>query len=116
MNWPDNVLRLAAAIKVAEGSKPAWNNPGDLTYAFGYPTIGVANSAGVLIFAYSEDGWQALCQEVSLMLNGRSHVYKLDDTMEQVGLKYSGGDPNWAHNVCSYLGEPLTITLRQLAA
>ena len=114
--WPNSVYRLAKAISVAEGSNPSWNNPGDMTYAHGAPTKGAVNADGVLWFYNVEDGWQALYHEVSLMLNGRSHVYKLTDTLQQVGLKYSNGDPNWAVNVAKYLGVPETTTLQELAA
>jgi hypothetical protein len=114
-NWPPAVLRLAKAITIAEGSRAAWNNPGDLTYAFGFPTLGTANRDGVLIFQYPQDGEQALCQECSLMLNGRSHVYKLTDTLQQVGVKYANGDPNWSKNVAMSLGVPESTTLQQIA-
>ena len=67
--WPGPVLHLAHAISVAEGSlehHPDWHNPGDMTYAHGHPTLGVANSEGVLIFASLEDGWEALYHEVAI--------------------------------------------------
>lgn len=114
-NWPPSVLQLAKAISVAEGSNSSWCNPGDLTYAFGFPTKGVADSEGVLVFCDAEQGWEALYQECSLMLNGRSHVYKLTDTLQQVGQKYSDGDPNWAKNVAEFLGVPETTTLQELS-
>jgi hypothetical protein len=113
--YPDSVLKFAKAISVAEGSKPEWNNPGDLTSHFGFPVTGTANSEGVLIFQNAEDGQEALYRQVSLMLTGKSKVYKLTDTLEQVGLKYAGGDGNWAKNVGAYLGIPLTTTLAEIA-
>lgn len=113
--WSNAVLRLAKAISCAEGSNLNWNNPGDLTYAHGHPTQGVANSEGVLIFVSDADGWEALYHEVDLMLSGRSHIYKLTDTLEQVGAKYSDGDPDWAKNVGEFLGVPTTTTLQQLS-
>lgn len=113
--WPNPVVRLATAISVAEGSNPDWHNPGDLTYAHGHATTGVANKEGVLIFVRPQDGWEALYHEVGLMLSGRSHIYKLTDTLEQVGLKYSGGDTNWSKNVAAYLGVPESTTLQQLS-
>ncbi len=113
--WPGPVLKLAKAISVAEGSNPDWNNPGDMTYAHGLPTKGTVNPDGVLWFVNVDDGWKALYHEVSLMLNGRSHVYKLTDTLQQVGQKYSNGDPNWAKNVAEFLGVPETTTLQELS-
>lgn len=110
------VIRLANAIKKAEGSNVTWNNPGDLTYAFGYPVnVEPANAEGVLKFVYPEDGWTALCHECDLMLNGRSKVYELSDTLAQVGQKYAHGDPNWGKNVAEFLGVPETTTLLELA-
>jgi len=115
-NWPDSVIRLAKAISVAEGSNPAWCNPGDMTYAHGFPTKGTVNADGVLWFCQVDDGWQALYHEVSLMLTGRSHVYSLTNTLQQVGVKYSNGDANWAVNVANYLGVPESTTLQELAS
>jgi hypothetical protein len=94
---------LAAAIAVAEGSNPDWNNPGDLTKSFGFPTVGVANSAGVLKFKTSGDGWRALYAQLQLIVSGGSH-WTLDTTLADFGLGYSGGDSNWAKNVANKLG------------
>jgi len=109
---------LAKAISVAEGSNPAWNNPGDLTGedAGSFETNGTANSDGVWRFVNNVDGWLALYIKVNRMLLGRSEVYHLTDTLEIVGEKYSGGDPNWAKNVAAYLGVPESTTLAQLAS
>lgn len=124
MTWPDSVLRLAKAFSVAEGfgdpeALPTRaNNPGDLTGSDGgsFQTHGTANSEGVLIFSSVHDGWQALYMKVNRMLAGKSKTYPLTLTLEQVGLKYSGGNPDWAENVAKYLGVPVTTTLRELSA
>jgi hypothetical protein len=116
MNWSNAVIKFALAIKVAEGSNPSWNNPGDLTFADGYATLGSANVEGVLKFAHAEDGWNALCHQVYLMLSGLSRVYPLNWTIAQVGMKYSGGDPNWSKNVCAELGVSDKMTLSEFAA
>lgn len=101
---------MALAIQKAEGSKSSWNNPGDLTKSFGFATTGVANSAGVLIFATSDDGWNALYAQLSAIVNGNSH-YTLDTTLADFGSGYSGGDPNWAVNVANALGVGTDATL-----
>jgi hypothetical protein len=101
------IFDLASAIAVAEGSDPDWNNPGDLTYAFGYPTLGTANSAGVLKFQNCADGWYALYHQLGLIVSGGS-MYTLDTTLADFGMKYSGGDPNWATNVAKALGGGIT--------
>jgi hypothetical protein len=115
MEPTDDVKRVAEAIAKAEGSPPEWNNPGDLTYADGYPNRGPQNADGVLAFVNLSDGWNALYHQVELMLTGKSHVYAPTDTLEEVGRKYSNGDPNWAINVAEELGVPVTTTLQQLA-
>lgn len=97
------IAAFAAAIAVAEGSNPDWNNPGDLTASFGYSTSGPVNSAGVLQFDNCEDGWQALYAQLSAIVRGGSR-YTLNDTIASFGIGYSGGDPNWAKNVANALG------------
>lgn len=97
------IAALAAAIAKAEGSPTDWNNPGDLTAAFGYPTNGVANSAGVLKFQNCIDGWNALYKQLSAIVGGTSR-YTLNMSLADFGLGYSGGDPNWSANVAANLG------------
>jgi hypothetical protein len=109
----DKVKRLAEAISVAEGSPFGWNNPGDLTKSFGYATLGVGNSAGVLKFATPQDGWNALYAQLNAIILGQSH-WSLDTTLEDFGLGYSGGDSNWAVNVANQLGIDTSVTLREI--
>jgi hypothetical protein len=118
VTWPANVIQFANAIKVAEGSDPAWNNPGDLTGADRgtFQVVGLANAEGVWKFMYPEDGWNALCIKVERMLTGRSRVYPLTMTLAEVGMQYSGGDPNWAENVAAELSIPITTTLAEWVA
>ena len=121
--WPDCVLKLAKAIAHAEGFglpdaiPTRANNPGDLTGADAgsFRTMGTMNPEGVLHFVDVADGWQALYIKVNRMLSGKSLVYPLDMTLERVGLRYSGGKPEWASNVAEYLGVPVTATLQELA-
>jgi hypothetical protein len=110
------VYKFARAISVAEGSNPLWCNPGDLTISLGFPNDGPQNADGVLKFVNVADGWYVLYHQCWVMLTGKSHEYALTDTIEQVGMKYSDGDPNWAMNVANYLGVPTSTTLAQLAA
>lgn len=108
---PPKVAALAAAIAKAEGSNPDWNNPGDLTLSFGYPTSGKVNSAGVLRFNNSVDGWNALYKQINLIISGGSAYYDLTTTLEDFGNGYAGGDPNWAVNVARTLGVDTSATL-----
>lgn len=109
------VGNMAAAIAQAEGSNPAWNNPGDLTLSFGFPVSGVMNSAGVLAFQNCNDGWNALYKQLLAIVNGSSR-YSLDDTIATFGQGYSGGDPNWAANVSAALGVSADTPLRNVLA
>jgi hypothetical protein len=97
------IFAVAKAIAAAEGSNPDWNNPGDLTASFGFPTSGTVNDAGVLKFNSSADGWNALYKQLESIVNGSSR-YSLEDTIASFGLGYSGGDTNWAVNVANALG------------
>jgi hypothetical protein len=122
-DFPSNVLKFAKVISVAEGfGQPdaiptKANNPGDLTAgdAGGFQTTGVMNKEGVVRFANLSDGWLALYVKVNRILEGHSSAYPLSLTLEQMGLKYSGGDPNWSKNVANYLGINEGITLAELA-
>lgn len=115
ITWPPAVLKLAKGISVAEGSNPTWANPGDMTISLGFPNFGPQNADGVLKFENVADGWHVLYHQCWLMLTGKSEVYHLTDTLAQVGLKYSNGDPAWGQNVADYLGVPETTTLAQIA-
>lgn len=120
MIWTSNVVRFARAIAKAEGFgmvgaiPTVANNPGDLTFADGFPTAGFANKEGVLRFLHLEDGWTALYHQCDLMLRGKSKVYGLNDTLAQVALKYAH-DPNWGLNVAKSLNVPVTTTLKQIS-
>ena len=104
---------MAQAIANQENSESDWNNPGDLTASFGYPTLGVAISAGVLKFKNCSDGWNALYAQLSAIVNGQSR-YTTNTTLADFGFAYSGGDPNWAKNVASDLGVDTSTTLGEV--
>ena len=107
------IANFATAISIAEGSNPAWNNPGSLTASFGFPTTGTANAAGVLMFNSCADGWNALFAQLIAIVNGNSR-YSLNDSIATLGLGYSGGDPNWSANVSSVLGVDANTPLGQV--
>lgn len=123
-NWPPAVVKLSRAIAVAEGffvegSLPQRaNNPGDLTGidAGSFQTCGLANTEGVWNFKNLDDGWNALYLKVNRMLSGKSVLYHLTDTIEDLAKRYTGGDQAeaWAANVAKELGVPVTTTLDQL--
>jgi len=122
-SWPEPVVKFAEAISKAEGFGVAgavptsYNNPGDLTGADrgAFPVVG-CNAEGIWHFVNVEDGWQSLYVKVARMLSGRSRIYPLEFTIEQVGLTYAHGDPSWGRNVAAALGVEPTLTLAEWVA
>jgi hypothetical protein len=106
---------LAQAIASAENSNTAWNNPGDLTQSFGFATNGTVNSAGVLQFATSAGGWNALYAQIQAILDGTSR-YSLDTSISDFASGYTGGDnaAGWAATVAGALGVSTDTTLGQV--
>lgn len=119
------IQRFATAIAHAEGfyvegSVPQRaKNPGDLTDDgdVGNGFIQTSGPMGARITVYStvEDGWNALNKKVARMLNGASHVYTLDLTIMEVGMKYAGS-AEWAANVAKHLGVDTRTTLADYVA
>lgn len=113
------VQAIAKAIALAEGfyvsgSIPQRaNNPGDLVEGdIGNGTLG----AGITVFATPEDGWNALYNQVSKMLNGTSHIYSPNMTIAQVAGKYTATQQTaWANNVSGSLGVSPDTTLSDIA-
>jgi hypothetical protein len=101
------VAQLAQAIANAEGFGIAGavptraHNPGDLV--LGDKGLGVANSAGVTIFASDAAGWSALYYELNLIFSGRSSVYQTSMSFAQFAQTWTGGDNAgaWAATVTS---------------
>jgi len=119
---PVTVEQLGHAIATAEGwgipgSIPTVaNNPGDLTGddAGYFTTAGVMNKEGVVKFVDVDDGWSALHWKCYRILSGKSKVYPPEMTIEEMGMKYSGGNPNWAVNVARELGLSVTTTIAEM--
>lgn len=89
-------------------------NPCDLKWGdVGHGFFGVEK---LTIFGTVDAGWGACAKEFEKILTGTSHAgYTLDMTLEAMGLKYSGGDPNWPKDFCEILHIPETTTVRELA-
>jgi hypothetical protein len=111
------IAMLANAIARAEGFGVAGavptraNNPGDL--ALGDVGHGLANSAGVTIFATATDGWNALYNQLLRIFGEASHVYSFEMTFSEMAVKWTGGDnpAAWAANVADALGVTPDTTL-----
>lgn len=112
----DPVGLLMLAIAGAEGSNPEWNNPGDLTEDFGFPTTGTANSSGVLIFDTLNHGWGALRAQIGLIQSGQSSEYSSSDTISSMAQTYTGGEnsDSWAQSVAQSLGVSPDTTLGEI--
>lgn len=111
------ISALAQAIATAEGfgipgAVPTRaNNPGDLVN--GDIGLGVANSAGVTIYASVSDGWGALYHQLNLIFTGQSNVYSSDFDFATFARLWTGGDnfSAWAANVVSMIGANTSSTL-----
>ena len=108
----DRVQRIAEAIALAEGfyapgSLPQRrNNPGDIKVN------------GVIATYESEaDGWEALRNQIRLILENRSGIYTSDMSIYEVAELYTGGDnPSaWAHIVSAQLGVSPDTALGEVA-
>jgi hypothetical protein len=114
--WPsgNKIWDICRAIAEAEGYDTDGaafhlNNPGDLSPGdeHGFPTIGPAefhDGSYIIHFATALDGWNALFQKVSNIVEGKSKVYGQYWTITQIASKYAGDSANWAKNVGAILG------------
>ena len=99
---------LALAIAHAEG----WgnpdaiptkaHNPGDLVLGDkGHGTLG---AEGITVFDDDATGWAALEHQLLLIKSGKSHVYTVSDTIQQMASKWTNTEvEHWAQNVCDAL-------------
>lgn len=111
------IKRFAEAIATAEGFgvpgaiPTRAHNPGDLKLPASLSPLGYL--AGHTIFATDEDGWQALYRQLQLIVDGRSRIYTLSMTIDEMGARYAPPDPQtWARNVARVLGVPTNVRLR----
>jgi hypothetical protein len=122
----DKKKKLAQAIANAEGFGPLENiptranNPGDLKLGDKYG-LGLLGE-GITVFPNAALGWAALeDNECGYWLEGKSHLYLLDDSFLTIGHTWVDGpnapvsveSVNWARNVAAYLGVNTTTTLRE---
>lgn len=111
--------RIAEAIATAEGyfvkgSRPDNNNnPGNLTDDFGYQTVG--KDGMFPIFINVGAGWAALKEQVRMMLDGTSHIYRPDMTVIEVAREYTRTEQEtWAANVARELGVTINTPINQV--
>jgi hypothetical protein len=100
-------LTLARAIAAAEGygargALPTrYHNPGDIKACGHHLRIG---KGGHVIFRTEAEGWDALIHQIDKMVDGSSHYYNQDMTIQQIAKRYAGNYRVWAKNVCRMVG------------
>lgn len=113
VTYSAGLLALAHAIEVAEGSNPAYHNPGDIKIpGWTGPTFGVEQ---IPALPDRQTGLGYLYRQLSLIETGRSHVYTRTMTILDMAKHWTDTDgAAWAHNVASVLGVPVTTTLDEV--
>lgn len=99
---------LAHAIATAEGFgvkntiPTKAHNPGDLVLGDkGHGTLG---AEGITVFQDDGTGWAALEHQLDLIRRGRSHVYRVSMTIQELANHWTRTEQHeWAENVCHAL-------------
>jgi hypothetical protein len=122
IQFSDRVQRFAEAVAYAEGwyapgdtVPKRLNNPGDLKIS-SVRNIG-KDPQGHLHFASPADGWLALHRQIQLIVDGRSRVYTLDMSINDMGARYApptAGTGAWANNVADRLNVSPSTRLRDV--
>jgi len=99
------VEALFAAIQVAEGSNPSYNNPLDLKIpGWSGPTFG----AGICVFSTPQEGINRGKHQLQLIATGQSNVYDYLDTIRTMAAKWTATNQSaWASTVALQLGAQL---------
>ena len=100
-------VSIANAIANAEG----FGVPGKIPTVRHNPGNLVANGQ-IQTFATDQDGWNALYNQVNLMISGQSAYYSPGMTWNQIAQSWTTTGPStWASNVASTLGVDPNSTL-----
>lgn len=117
--YSQKIKAFGHAISVAEGfgisnAIPTQaHNPGDLV--LGDKGFGTLGAEGITIFEDDSKGWDALYHELSLIVNGYSHVYNLDMTINEMAQRWTDTQSDsWALNVARNLNATVDTDLRSL--
>jgi hypothetical protein len=114
-NFDQSIVDFANAIAGAENANPNYLNPGDLkvTSASGAKlnlssslTAGATGTApnGVTQYDSSDDGWNALYNQVQFIVNGSSQLANLSNTISDLAYNYTTTNPDeWAASVGQYM-------------
>jgi len=82
------------------------NNPGDITD----PSTG-----NFLVFGTQEAGYDKLNSQVSMMVNGGSHIYNANMSLNEIGTIYAKSD-TWGGQVADRLGVPGSTTIGDIVS
>ena len=114
---------FATAVAQAEGFglrraiPTRYHNPGDLKSRPGLtklPGQKGLGKGGHIVFRSDADGWDALHDLISKMVDGRSRHFNPDMTIVQVAKVYAANWRPWVKIVCKELGVPPSTRLREL--
>jgi hypothetical protein len=118
-SYSDKLKRFAEAIARQEGFYVTGaipqlaNNPGDLKIA-GLPTL---PGTSITKFSSVQAGWNALYNQLHIILTGASSYYNLDMTIEEMSRIWTATQQEpWARNVASHLGVPVSTPLWSVLA
>lgn len=124
--FPRRIQDFARAIARAEGfyvpgsipmrahnpgnlKTPTWTAPGELE--------GNTLGEGIAVFESEDAGWNALYRQLNLIVQGRSNVYNLDMSINEMAARYTGTPAEaraWANNVSLAMGASASAPLRSL--
>lgn len=121
VSYSNAIKALAQAIARAEGfyivgSAPnRAHNPGAMKVpGWKGQTTG---SEGITVFGSDAEGWQALYRQLNLIASGRSGVYTLGMSIEEMARRWTATQQSeWAANVSQTLGVPSSTSLSQVLA
>ncbi len=107
------------AIKEMEGSKPEWNNPGNLEFHSQPGTIGQAGRFA--IFSSYEDGYNALRNLLISAASGHSSIYDPNGSLYSFYAIYApDNDGNNSHKYAEFVAEHIgvspTVAIKSLLA
>lgn len=116
-----DVIAMGQAIAYAEGfyvqgSAPQRaHNPGAIKVpGWKGPVTG---SEGISVFTSDDEGWYALRRQIDLIADGRSNVYSLGMTIDEMARRWTATDQSaWSSNVARSLGVSTNTKLSQVLA
>lgn len=109
------VQAIAQAIATAEGY---YVGPGVIPYDRNNPGDIRGSDGQISTYSSAADGWNALYNQINLILSGQSHNYTPDMTIAQIAQIYTGADnaSSWASTVASQLGVSVDTPISEVSA